>query len=84
VNGPSIAIEAVHDFEPLEAAAVVLAPLLLAAPLLLLLLLLLPQPAATSAVRARAAKPVRAFTVVDLLLRVILIVVHDSRGGVPG
>src|ERR1700733_3604144 len=60
VNGPSIAIEAGHDFElPLLAAAVVELPLLL---LELVLLLLLPQPPAINAVRAKAAKPMRTFT----------------------
>jgi hypothetical protein len=56
VNGPSIAIEAVHDFElaPEELAAVVA--------LLVVLLLLLPQPPATNAVRAKAATPMRTFT----------------------
>ena len=81
VNGPSIAIEAVHDFElPLLAAAVVELPLLL----LVELLLLLPQPPAMIADRARAAKPIRTFTCYFLLLGVMRIVVHDRQRRRPG
>ena len=86
VNGPSIAIDAVHDFEPLELAAAWVELPLLALLLLLLLLLLLPQPAATSAVRAKAARLMRTFIGARTPPLWVLYNVRHAvmTGGVPG